>query len=163
MNSTGSRSICIFQSALTLEDSPRHGTITSMIEKNCRPDLNSTRAVFSQLFRSTNRHETFSFTNFSLVRACALVTILERNPSSNYGTFGDDWRAISTCDATTYTKKNTAPSMVLNDGTWLTDSWQIAAWADNEVKGNFLEVKLDWFQRLTVLRNVFCHCCAPWF
>ena len=34
-------------------------------------------------------------------------------------------------------KKITAPSMVLNNGTWLTDSWQIAAWADNEVKGTF--------------------------
>ena len=34
-------------------------------------------------------------------------------------------------------KKITAPSMLLSDGSWLTDSWQIASWIDNEVKGNF--------------------------
>ena len=33
--------------------------------------------------------------------------------------------------------KITAPSMVLDDGTWLTDSWQIACWIDNEVGGQF--------------------------
>lgn len=36
-----------------------------------------------------------------------------------------------------FRKKITAPSMVLDDGTWLTDSWQIAAWADNQVGGLF--------------------------
>lgn len=34
-------------------------------------------------------------------------------------------------------QKITAPSMVLDDGSWLTDSWEIARWADTEAQGRF--------------------------
>lgn len=34
-------------------------------------------------------------------------------------------------------QKITAPSMVLDDGRWLTDSWEIALWADSEAQGKF--------------------------
>ena len=58
-------------------------------------------------------------------------------------------------------KKITAPSMLLNDGTWLTDSWQIASWVDNEVKGNFFRGEVGLISELNGMSERFLSLLRP--
>ena len=58
-------------------------------------------------------------------------------------------------------KKITAPSMVLNDGTWLTDSWQIASWIDNEVSGKFFRGEVGLISGLNGLSERFLSLLRP--
>ena len=63
-----------------------------------------------------------------------LGTIL--NAITSYSNICDDWRgALPVLHVGAWAQDYGAVDT--DDGTWLTDSWQIACWIDNEVGGQF--------------------------